>query len=93
MPRRYCGTNAVLPAGYDAFDDRYSCLRKGFGVARAKYGESRQCKTNYHLFIISIVILSFVVLALLVALFFRRKRQIAEEDDEKTRSDHTRSVF
>ncbi len=32
-PRKYCGTKAKLPAGYDRFGDRYECLRTGFGVA------------------------------------------------------------
>jgi hypothetical protein len=62
--RKYCGNSAVLPNGYTDFDDRYSCLRKGFGVAKGKYGETQQCKLNYKLFIITIIILVLLLCGL-----------------------------
>ncbi len=35
-PRLYCGNQEVLPAGYDGFGTRYSCLRSGVGVGLYK---------------------------------------------------------
>lgn len=81
IERKYCGTSNILPPGYTDFDDRYSCLRKGFGVAKGKYGEVRQCRVNYNLFIISIFILIVIVFILLVTwIFFSRKN---DDDDDK----------
>lgn len=34
-PKLYCGDNETLPQGYDGYDKRHNCLKKGFGVARA----------------------------------------------------------
>ena len=28
----YCGSDGTLPAGYDYFESRNKCLRKGFGA-------------------------------------------------------------
>lgn len=63
--RKYCGTSAVLPPGYTDFDDRYSCLRKGFGVAKSKYGEAKNCRLNYNYFILSITGLTICIIVLL----------------------------
>lgn len=34
-PKLYCGDNDILPQGYDGYDKRHNCLKKGYGVARA----------------------------------------------------------
>lgn len=31
----YCGDKQELPQGYDGFDTRYNCLKKGIGVGRS----------------------------------------------------------
>ncbi len=87
LQRKYCGTSAVLPPGYTDFDDRYSCLRKGFGVAKGKYGEARQCRTNYRAFVIAIITLAVVVLLLIAGMIativlFHKHKPI-EQDDER----------
>jgi hypothetical protein len=41
MVRIYCGTNEVLPDGYDEFGTRYRCLRKGVGVGLHLVGRPR----------------------------------------------------
>ena len=30
----YCGDKVQLPVGYDGFDTRYNCLKKGIGVGK-----------------------------------------------------------
>lgn len=79
-PRKYCGTSQNLPAGYDDFDDRYSCLRKGFGVAKGKYGDAKQCRLNYHLFVICIVVLVLCVAVLVCWIIWTSYR---EEDPDQ----------
>lgn len=36
--KKYCGTKAPLPQGYDQYGDRYTCLKKGFGTCKYKFG-------------------------------------------------------
>lgn len=36
MPRLYCGNREPLPEGYDGYDSRYNCLRKGVGIGLYK---------------------------------------------------------
>lgn len=31
-PKRYCGISSTLPPGYEKRGNRYSCLKKGYGV-------------------------------------------------------------
>jgi len=31
-PRLYCGNKNPIPQGYDGYDNRYNCLKKGIGV-------------------------------------------------------------
>lgn len=80
--RKYCGTSQILPAGYTDFDDRYSCLRKGFGVAKGKYGEAKKCRLNYHIFVICIIILVLCVAILLFWVIWTSFRQLKKDEEE-----------
>lgn len=81
VQRKYCGTSQILPAGYTDFDDRYSCLRKGFGVAKGKYGEAQRCRLNYNIFVICIMILVFCVVIMLAWIIWVSSFRKDKEDE------------
>jgi hypothetical protein len=81
VERKYCGTSNVVPPGYTGFDDRYSCLRKGFGVAKGKYGEAKQCRLNYTYFVLSIVLLVLCIIVLISVMIWLSVRKRDDDDD------------
>lgn len=91
-PRNYCGTKQVLPDGYNDFADRYSCLRKGYGIAKYNCENGLITKTKkeksskWPIKNIILLLLSFIVFVGCYFLFKHKFELIEhkkEENNEK----------
>jgi len=75
----FCGKD-VLPPGYDGYDSRYNCLRKGVGVGlylsknRKDSGASVFYKQIPWWVILILVILIIIVILLIIVLIFFKKQ-------------------
>lgn len=67
----YCGDKAVLPNGYEGFDTRYNCLRKGVGVGKgiATAAAFRNKRTPWYIYLIVFLVILLIVTILLVFVF------------------------
>lgn len=59
----YCGDKAILPPGYQGFDTRYNCLRRGVGVGKMLNCQRRQVPW-YVFLIIGLLLLVIIFIAL-----------------------------
>ena len=66
----YCGNKTVLPNGYEGFDSRYNCLRKGVGVGKgiATAAALRDKRTPWYIYLIVFLVILLIVAVLLVFL-------------------------
>jgi hypothetical protein len=78
MPVFYCGDREPLPEGYDGYDTRYNCLRKGVGIGlnkRMRRPEKRPggfFSTKWGYVLIGFLVLLLIVIFLLILfLYFR----------------------
>ena len=75
-PVLYCGNREPLPEGYDDYDTRYNCLRKGVGVGlNQRVGYRRNggfFSTKWGYITIGFIILLLIVIFLLILFLYLR---------------------